>query len=188
MPEAQFPERLRLGRSVNRGDSFLWDATSPNTRCVSTCLPCGGRWFGVSLLPTRIARIQDNGHEQRPRSHPTYRSRVRTLLNAARGDRFEALYVLAITTGLRRGELLGLRWQDVDLKRGYLQVRQQPLTYSLSTVINQSTQTHLFTGTAARRATPSRGGRAKPKGLPMKIARLPNRVAVLPKRHPTGRR
>jgi integrase len=47
------------------------------------------------------------------------------LLNAARGDRLEALYVLAVTAGLRRGELLGLRWQDVDLERGYLQVRQQ---------------------------------------------------------------
>jgi integrase len=35
------------------------------------------------------------------------------------------LYVLAITAGLRRGELLGLRWTDVDLERGYVQVRQQ---------------------------------------------------------------
>ena len=38
------------------------------------------------------------------------------------GDRFESLYVLAITTGLRRGELLGLRWDDVDLERGTLRV------------------------------------------------------------------
>ncbi len=47
-----------------------------------------------------------------------------TFLQVARtsGDRFEALYVLAITTGLRRGELLGLRWDDVDLERGTLRV------------------------------------------------------------------
>jgi integrase len=38
------------------------------------------------------------------------------------GGRFEALYVLAITTGLRRGELLGLRWDDADLERGTLRV------------------------------------------------------------------
>ena len=49
---------------------------------------------------------------------------ARTLLEAAKGERFEALYVLAITAGLRRGELLGLRWTDVDLERGYVQVRQ----------------------------------------------------------------
>jgi integrase len=38
------------------------------------------------------------------------------------GDRFEPLYVLAITTGLRRGELLGLRWDDADLESGTLRV------------------------------------------------------------------
>jgi len=46
-------------------------------------------------------------------------------LEAARGDRLEALYVLAINAGLRQGELLGLRWQDMDLEGGKLQVRQQ---------------------------------------------------------------
>ena len=38
------------------------------------------------------------------------------LLEAARGDRLEALYVLAVHTGMRRGELLGLKWGDVDLE------------------------------------------------------------------------
>jgi len=37
-----------------------------------------------------------------------------------------ALYVLAITAaGMREGELLGLRWDDVDLERELLQVRRQ---------------------------------------------------------------
>jgi integrase len=40
---------------------------------------------------------------------------ARELLEAARGDRLEALYVLALHTGMRRGELLGLKWSDVDL-------------------------------------------------------------------------
>jgi integrase len=35
-----------------------------------------------------------------------------------------ALYMLALTTGMRQGELLGLRWQDVDLDTGRLAVRQ----------------------------------------------------------------
>ena len=39
-------------------------------------------------------------------------------------DRLQALYVLAVTAGLRRGELLGLRWEDVDLESGTLQVRR----------------------------------------------------------------
>src|SRR5215217_9075377 len=46
------------------------------------------------------------------------------LLEEARGERLEALYVLAIHTGMRQGELLALRWQDVDLKAGTVQVRR----------------------------------------------------------------
>lgn len=48
---------------------------------------------------------------------------VRRFLDAVAGDRFEALYVLALSTGMREGELLGLRWQDVDVARRIVQVR-----------------------------------------------------------------
>ena len=47
------------------------------------------------------------------------------LLDASRGDRFHALYVLALGCGLRQAELLGLRWRDVDLAGAVLAVRQQ---------------------------------------------------------------
>ncbi len=49
---------------------------------------------------------------------------ARHLLKTAEGDPLEALYVLAITSGLRQGELLGLKWTDVDLDAGHLQVRR----------------------------------------------------------------
>ncbi len=47
----------------------------------------------------------------------------RRFLIAAKGERLEALLVLALTTGLRKGELRALRWKDVDLDRGVLAVR-----------------------------------------------------------------
>lgn len=47
---------------------------------------------------------------------------VKALLAAARGDRLEALYVLAVTTGARQGELLGLRWEDVDFAAGTITI------------------------------------------------------------------
>jgi integrase len=48
---------------------------------------------------------------------------ARRFLEAAQGERLHAFYVLALTTGMRLGELLALRWRDVDLERGVLQVR-----------------------------------------------------------------
>jgi integrase len=70
---------------------------------------------------------------ERPRSSRERRSdgvkalsptQVRALLDVARGTRNEALYVVALHTGLRQGELLGLRWTDVDLDAGKLAVRR----------------------------------------------------------------
>ena len=47
---------------------------------------------------------------------------ARTLLNASGTVRLHALYVLAVYLGLRRGELLGLLWDSVDLDQEFLQV------------------------------------------------------------------
>lgn len=47
------------------------------------------------------------------------------LLEAARGDRLEALYVLTLVTGIRQAEALGLRWTDVDLEAKTLRLRAQ---------------------------------------------------------------
>jgi len=50
---------------------------------------------------------------------------VRELFLAAPSDRWRALIALAVTTGMRRGELLALRWEDVDLDTGTVWVRNR---------------------------------------------------------------
>ena len=50
---------------------------------------------------------------------------VRTLLDAVEGTRYYALYYLAVTTGLRQGELLGLKWADFDWENKRFQVQRQ---------------------------------------------------------------
>ncbi len=47
---------------------------------------------------------------------------ARTFLETAAGDRLEALFILALSSGLRKGEILGLRWQDLDLEHATLSV------------------------------------------------------------------
>jgi integrase len=49
---------------------------------------------------------------------------TRRLLDAAAEDRLEALYVLAVHTGMRQGEMLALRWQDVDMENAVVSVRR----------------------------------------------------------------
>jgi integrase len=70
------------------------------------------KWNMIPRNPTEVVRAP------RPTSkemHPLSADETRKLLEAARGDKLEALYVLAIHTGMRQGELLALKWQDVDL-------------------------------------------------------------------------
>jgi integrase len=69
-----------------------------------------------------VAALASPPRVKRHEIQPLSATQARTFLDAAQGDRFEALYVLALTTGMGLGELLGLRWRDVDLAAGMLQV------------------------------------------------------------------
>ena len=53
------------------------------------------------------------------------REHIGALLEAAEGNAFEAVLVLAALHGLRIGEALGLRWGDVDLREGVVTIRRQ---------------------------------------------------------------
>lgn len=55
---------------------------------------------------------------------PLSMQQIHQFLAVARGHRQEALFILALATGMRRGELLALKWQDLDLEQGTLQVRR----------------------------------------------------------------
>ena len=79
------------------------------------------RW---SLVPRNVAEAVTPPRPDRREIAPLTGEQTRALLNAARGDKLEALYVLAVTTGMRQGELLGLQWKDVDLEGGTLKVNR----------------------------------------------------------------
>lgn len=52
------------------------------------------------------------------------------LLEVARGHRFEVVLTIALTTGMRRGELLALQWKDINWNDGSLQIRRTVNRYS----------------------------------------------------------
>ena len=76
------------------------------------------------LIPRNPCEAVDPPQVRRKEIRPLDRDQVRALFEAAKDDRLEALHIVAVHCGLRQGELLGLKWDDVDLEKGTLQVRR----------------------------------------------------------------
>lgn len=82
------------------------------------------------LIPRNATEAVKPPQVRRDEIRPLTPEQVKVLLEAARGDRLEGLYIVAVMCGLRQGELLGLKWEDVDLgdpnngSPGTLQVRR----------------------------------------------------------------
>jgi integrase len=78
------------------------------------------------MIPRNVAELVKTPRPASEEIRPLNREQTKTLLEVAKReeDRFEALYMLAVTTGLRQGELLGLKWDDVDLEDGVIRVRR----------------------------------------------------------------
>ena len=82
-----------------------------------------GQALRLSLIGRNPADAVDAPRKARYEIQPLTAEQSRQLLKGARGDRLEALYVLALTTGMRQGELLGLRWRNVDFAQSKVQLR-----------------------------------------------------------------
>jgi integrase len=90
------------------------------------------RVFGDAVKRGLIVRNPAE-HVERPTARDIEMSwwsivEARGFLAHVEGDRFEGLWKLLLTTGMRRGEALGLRWADIDLDAGRLAVRRTLIT------------------------------------------------------------
>lgn len=77
----------------------------------------------IATSPLESIRKTAPRHK-RARVEAMTEKQVKALLRAARGHRLEALFTVAVTAGLRQGELFALRWSDVDLARRALSVQR----------------------------------------------------------------
>jgi integrase len=75
------------------------------------------------LIPRNVCEAVKPPRPQKREIAPLSPGQARRFLKACQGERLEALFVLAVHTGMRQGELLGLHWEDVDLQAGALRVR-----------------------------------------------------------------
>ncbi|MEU9286786.1 tyrosine-type recombinase/integrase [Streptomyces sp. NPDC048275] len=76
------------------------------------------------LIARNVARIVETPTVTPKEVRPLDATEVRLLLKTAKSHRLYTLWLLLVSTGLRRGEALGLTWADIDLAGGQLRVRR----------------------------------------------------------------
>lgn len=76
------------------------------------------------LLAKNVAKLVRVPTPPKSERHPLDVGEVRTLLKSARDHRLHAMFVVFALLGLRRSEVLGLQWGDVDLDQDVLHVRR----------------------------------------------------------------
>ena len=118
--QAFYRSKLESGRVDGEG------GLGPSTvnqihRILSTSLRHAVKW---GLVGRNVAEAVDPPRIPRNEPHTLDSKGVNKLLEASKETAYHPVFHLAIYTGLRRSELLGLRWRDVDLDMATLSVVQ----------------------------------------------------------------
>lgn len=92
------------------------------------------------MIPHNVCKAVSAPRPTAEEIKPLSVEETKRLLEAAKGDRLEALYILAVHVGMRQGELLALKWDDVDLERATINIRRT-LTKSGTKVTTGETKT-----------------------------------------------
>lgn len=105
-------------------------------------LRCALNWAVVEGLLTSnpSTGLKVPKHEGK-KANPLTRGQAAAFLKAAQASPLRALYHVAVTTGIRQGELLGLRWCDLDFDNGTLAVRGQAKEHKGRITITNYTKT-----------------------------------------------
>jgi len=123
-----------------KADSGLSASTVRRIRAVlAQCLDQAIRW---ELLHRNVGTLSRSPKMVRHEGRTLSPDQARHLLETLRGHRNEALYALMLSTGLRRGEALGLRWSDFDRDTGILRGSRQ-LKREGSRLVTTDTKTSL---------------------------------------------
>lgn len=100
-------------------------------------------------LARNVAALAEAPKTVKTPVNPFTPDEAKAFLKAAKGHRLEALWTVALAVGLREGEALGLRWEDVDLKAGTLRVN-----YALQRIPGQGLQLVEPKSKTSRRTVP----------------------------------
>lgn len=105
-----YSDRLSNGRQDGKGLSA--SSVRHHHMCLHTALQSAMKW---GLIPRNPVDVVDPPRCQRTEMHTLNEDEISTLLEAAKSTPYYPLFYTALFTGMRRSELLALRWCDVDI-------------------------------------------------------------------------
>lgn len=115
---SRFVAELRVGTVKNTGAPISPATVNRYLALLKTMFQKGIEWGRLEANPASLVKKLK---EPPPRDRILTKDEAGRLLAAAEGD-FRAILIVALGTGMRRGEILALRWKDVDLTMGIITV------------------------------------------------------------------
>ena len=125
-----YAKKLKEGlspKTINRSHALLHKA-----------LDNAVRW---NIVARNVCDVVTKPREKRYEIHPLTEEQARKLLEAVKGDTLEGAITVALTTGMRRGELLGLKWEDIDFEGKCIYVRRSALHVGKRGVVESDPKT-----------------------------------------------
>ena len=116
------PQHLQKLYNKKRQEGYAPQTVQHIHRVLHRALNDAVKW---SLVARNVCDLVDTPRVPKLEMRALSPEQSQDLLAAVQGDTLEALYVLALTTGMREGELLALQWKDIDFQNGTLQVRRK---------------------------------------------------------------
>jgi integrase len=130
---ALYGELLRSGRHDGKG-GLSARSVAYTHRIVTHALKDAVSW---GLLARNPAAHVDPPRVARPEMQVWTQKEVQRFLVSVADDRLYALWTVLLATGLRRGEALGLRWDDVDLDRRRLSIQRAVTVVDYEIVVSE---------------------------------------------------
>jgi integrase len=79
----------------------------------------------IDFNPVRdIERPRDQGKDEKPKIRILDSQQIKALLDAAEGQKYKTLFLLALMSGARQGELFGLKWTDIDWINNQIHIKR----------------------------------------------------------------
>jgi integrase len=128
LPELKSPQIQRLVNTLSAGDKATGrKPLAPKTvTCVYGILHRALKQAkSIKLIPENPAEEINLPKIKKPELNPLMDDSLTAFLKAIQGSQFERIYLVALFTGLRQSEIIGLQWCDIDWENGLITVTRQ---------------------------------------------------------------